>query len=105
MFFGNVFSSIGRYTTNFTSTNHLFWNNPNENLWRFEVIYTFDNQTSLSALNFRINPAPSNGSCSIDQINGTIQTLFNITCLDWYNPDDIRDYSLYCLLNKTLMIE
>jgi len=85
---------------NFTATNQLFLNNPEETIWRFEVVYTFENETSLSALNFKINPKPSNGTCSIYPNNGTTDTLFKITCIDWYNKDNIKDYSLYCMYRK-----
>ncbi len=90
---------LGRNTSNFTATNKLFLNRPEIELWRFEVVYTFEKETSLSALNFKINPKPSNGTCSIDPSNGTTSTLFNITCSNWYKEDNIKDYSLYSTLN------
>ncbi|CAF1545398.1 unnamed protein product, partial [Adineta steineri] len=80
---------------NFTATDQLFLNNLQISLWRFEVVYTFQSAISTSALNFIINQPPSNGSCSINPHNGTITTLFNITCPDWYDVDGIEDYSLY----------
>ncbi|CAF4292472.1 unnamed protein product, partial [Adineta steineri] len=80
---------------NFTATNQLFLNNPQINLWRFEVVYTFLNETSTSALNFIINQPPYNGSCSINPMNGTTTTLFTITCPNWYDEDGVKDYSLY----------
>ncbi|CAF1181508.1 unnamed protein product [Adineta steineri] len=86
---------FGKNTSNFTATNQLFLNNPQINLWRFEVVYTFLNETSTSALNFIINQPPYNGSCSINPMNGTTTTLFTITCPDWYDEDGIKDYSLY----------
>ncbi|CAF4158129.1 unnamed protein product, partial [Adineta steineri] len=64
-------------------------------LWRFEVVYTFLSAISTSALNFIINQPPANGSCSINRLGGTITTLFNITCPNWYDVDGIQDYSLY----------
>ncbi|CAF4403383.1 unnamed protein product, partial [Adineta steineri] len=71
---------FGKNTSNFTATNQLFLNNLQINLWRFEVVYTFLNETSTSALNFIINQPPYNGSCSINSMNGTTTTLFTITC-------------------------
>jgi hypothetical protein len=90
---------------NFTATNQLFLNNLEETSWRFEVVYTFEHETSLSALNFQINPKPSNGTCSIDPNNGTTDTPFMITCTDWYNKDNIKDYSLYCMYKNKFFIK
>jgi len=86
---------FGRNTTNFTALNQLFLSNKQINLWRFEVIYTFPLETSLSALNFIINQSPYNGSCQIIPQYGTINTLFTITCPHWFDDDNIKDYSLY----------
>ncbi|CAF1124779.1 unnamed protein product [Adineta steineri] len=86
---------FGINTSNFTATDLLFLNNLQISLWRFEVVYTFQSAISTSALNFIINQPPANGSCSINPLNGTITTLFNITCPNWYDVDGIQDYSLY----------
>ncbi|CAF4375447.1 unnamed protein product, partial [Adineta steineri] len=86
---------FGTNTSNFTATDQLFLNNLQISLWRFEVVYTFLSAISTSALNFIINQPPSNGSCSINPLNGTITTLFTIECPDWYDIDGIQDYSLY----------
>jgi hypothetical protein len=92
-------SILGRNTSNFTSINELFLDNSETNLWKFEVVYRFEKETSISALYFQINPKPSNGTCSINPSNGTTNTVFNVTCSDWYNPDNIKDYSLYSTSN------
>jgi hypothetical protein len=89
---------LGANTSNFTATNQLFLSNPQINLWRFEVVYTFPSATSSSSLNFIINQPPYNGSCSIDPLNGTTSTLFTISCPNWFDEDDIQDYSLYSML-------
>ena len=82
-------------TSNFTATNQLFLSNPQLNLWRFEVVYAFTSETSISSLNFVINKPPSNGSCSITPLNGTTSSLFNIQCSDWFDEDEIKGYSFY----------
>ena len=46
---------------------------------------------------FEINPKPSNGNCSIDPLSGTTNTLFYVICSNWYNEDNIKDYSLYSM--------
>ena len=81
--------------SNFTATDRLFLNNLAVQLWRFEVVYTFTNETSTSALNFVINQSPSNGSCVITPHNGTTSTTFTVICPNWYDEDGIKDYSLY----------
>ncbi len=86
---------FGTNTINFTAINQLFLLNKEINLWRFEVVYTFSFETSSSALNFIINKSPYNGSCSINPRNGTTNILFTITCSDWFDDDNIKDYSLY----------
>jgi hypothetical protein len=86
---------FGTQTTNFTAINQLFLNNPQINLWRFEVVYTFPSETSTSALNFIINQPPFNGSCMINPQNGTTTTLFTISCPNWFSLNGIKDYSLY----------
>jgi hypothetical protein len=88
---------FGKNTPNFTATNDLFVNYPNVTLWKFEVVYRFQSVNSSSALNFLINPPPSNGSCQINPPHGNTSTIFNVTCTDWYNKDNIKDYSLYSM--------
>ena len=85
---------VGRNTTNFTATNHLFLENPYVLYWRFEVTYSFIAGISSSALNFVINQPPSNGSCSISPLQGTTSTLFTVSCSNWVDEDGIKDYAL-----------
>lgn len=94
----NLYENIwffGRKTSNFTATNDLFIQNSSIQRWKFEVIYKFSTETSVSALNFIINEPPQNGSCSISPENGTTSMLFTISCQDWFDKDDIKDYSYY----------
>ena len=96
----NSFNNIwffGTNAINFTSTNQLFLNYPQISLWKFEVIYTFPSDTSSNTMNFIVNQPPTNGSCSIDPLNGTITTLFTVTCLNWFDTDGIKDYTLYSI--------
>jgi hypothetical protein len=89
---------LGTNTTNFTSTNDLFISNPLILYWRFQVVYSFSSETSSSALNFIINQPPENGSCSINPLNGTTNTLFTISCPNWEDQDGIKDYSFYSMI-------
>ena len=86
---------FGKSSSNFTVTNQLFIQNPTVQFWKFEVVYSFLNEISVSALNFIINQPPTNGSCSISPSNGTTLTLFQISCPNWFDDDGIKDYSLY----------
>ena len=78
---------FGTTSSNFTVLNQLFIQNPTVQFWKFEVVYSFRNQTSTSALQFVINQPPENGSCSISPSNGTTTTLFQISCPDWFDDD------------------
>jgi hypothetical protein len=79
-----------------TSTKELFIENNQTKYWRFEVVYTFENTESSSSIHFILNDSPSNGSCLIDPLNGTITTLFTISCSNWFDKDQIKDYSIFC---------
>ncbi|CAF1640812.1 unnamed protein product, partial [Adineta ricciae] len=101
------FLLLGINTSNITTTSDLFINNPQINLWKFEVVYTFLSTTSTSALSFIRNQSPYNGSCSISPLNGTITTVFTISCSNWIDVNVIKDYSLYIWTNdisKRIMI-
>ncbi len=56
-----------------------------------------NNFTATSSLNFLINQSPANGSCSITPLNGTTTTLFTISCSNWFDEDNIKDYLVYCM--------
>ncbi|CAF1443700.1 unnamed protein product, partial [Adineta ricciae] len=86
---------FGMNTSNSTSTIDLFLQNPQIQYWSFEVIYSFPSRITTSSLNFLINQLPFNGSCSISPLNGTTSTPFNISCLDWFDEDGIKDYTIY----------
>ena len=84
-------------TSNFTAINQLFLANPAIEYWRFEVVYSFESTTSSSSINFVLNHPPINGSCSINPLNGTTSTSFTISCLNWNDHNEIKDYSLYSI--------
>jgi len=80
-------------------TSQLFLNNPTIQYWKFESSYTVTSingvATGVGAVRFTINSPPQNGTCTIDQTNGTTMTLFQITCSNWVDSDGIQDYSFY----------
>ena len=71
--------------------------NPSINYFKFEVIYKFQIEIGSSSIYFKKNSPPSNGSCSIDPLNGTTTSLFNIFCSNWFDENGIKDYLLYSL--------
>ncbi|CAF1019455.1 unnamed protein product [Adineta ricciae] len=91
---------FGGNSSNFTATSELFLMNPSKTLWRFEVVYTFLTEKSSSSLNFIINQPPTNGSCSINPLNGTTSTIFHISCPNWFDEDGIKDYTIYGWTNN-----
>jgi hypothetical protein len=94
--FQNRFFS-GLNTKTFTATKELFHENPAINSWRFEVVYKFPKGQSSSSMIFHLNECPSNGSCSINPSNGLI---FTISCENWFDKDQITDYSIYCMFSS-----
>ncbi|CAF4198666.1 unnamed protein product, partial [Adineta steineri] len=82
-----------------TATNQLFLSNPQINLWQFEVVYSFLQETSSSSLNIVLTKSPSNGSCLINPLNGTTNSLFDVLCSNWFDDNDIKDYSVYVWKN------
>ena len=88
---------FGRQNANFTSTNELFLNNPQIDLWQFKVVYRFSSESGSSAMNFATNKAPSNGSCVMDPALGVTTTVFTVSCLNWFDENGIKDYSLYSM--------
>ncbi|CAF5043887.1 unnamed protein product, partial [Rotaria sp. Silwood1] len=93
----NTYENIwfyGRYTKNFTATKQLLIQYPHIEYWRFEVIYSFFSETGSSSLNFLINHPPKNGSCSASPLNGTTNTLYDISCEYWSDEHEIKDYSV-----------
>ncbi|CAF1138200.1 unnamed protein product [Rotaria magnacalcarata] len=86
---------FGRDTANFTASNQLFLQNRGIFFWRLEVVYTFNEVNSSSALDFEINQEPTPGDCSIHPPSGTTSTMFKILCSDWEDKDGIKDFSFY----------
>jgi hypothetical protein len=86
---------LGNNTNHLTVSKELFLNNPSINYWKFEVIYLFSIGISSSSIYFKKNSPPENGTCSINPRNGTTTTLFYISCSNWFDENQIKDYSVY----------
>jgi hypothetical protein len=63
--------------------------------WRFEVIYSFQSEIIKTTFDIEMNETPKDGSCSIDPSNGTTLTLFTINCSNWFDQDEIKDFTFY----------
>ena len=97
------FLILGMHTSNLTSATDLFLQNSRTEYWSFEAVYSFVSGIASSAINFRINQPPRNGSCSINPLNGTTSTLFTISCWNWFDEHGIQDYSLYGMYFPNLL--
>jgi hypothetical protein len=47
-----------------------------------------------------MNEEPKNGFCSINPSNGTMFTLFTINCSNWFDRDEIKDFTVYGLTDR-----
>jgi hypothetical protein len=86
---------LGLNTKNLTVMKDLFAANKEIIYWRFQVIYSFGSDISQTEFDIKINEGPKNGFCSIDPLNGTMITLFTINCSNWYDQDQIKDFTFY----------
>ena len=51
---------------------------------------------AVTAMNFIVNKAPVNGSCSITPKEGrTGQDYFNLTCSNWTDDQKVAEYMFY----------
>ena len=48
---------------------------------------------SQEEFDIQINEPPKHGNCSIKPLNGTMLTLFTINCSQWYDEDQIKDWT------------
>ncbi len=88
---------LGFNTKNLTITKDFFSENNQTIYWRFEVIYSFQSEISRQVFEIEINEEPKNGFCSINPSNGTMFTLFTINCSNWFDRDEIKDFTFYGL--------
>jgi hypothetical protein len=93
--FKNFF--LGLNSKNLTIRKDLFSNHQQTIYWRFEVIYIFQSEMNNHTFDIELNQSPRNGFCSINPFNGTTTTLFTIDYSNWFDEDQIKDYTFYGL--------
>ena len=94
---GMMVVCLGWNTKNLTVQEHFFTEYRTIVYWRFEMIYSFGSEISKAEFDIKLNGIPRNGRCSINPSNGTILTRFIIDCFEWYDEDDIKDFTVYGL--------
>ncbi len=89
---------LGFNTKNLTILKDFFSENKETIYWRFEVIYSFLSGNSTQVFDMELNEEPKNGSCLINPSNGTMLTSFTINCSNWFDRDEIKDFTFYGLI-------
>ena len=60
------------------------------------TVTTPSGDQGTSYLDFELNTAPTGGTCSISPLSGvSAQTLFTISCSDWFDVDGILTYQFF----------
>jgi hypothetical protein len=88
-------SHAGESTRQLTINEQWFRNYSLVQRWQFQVIYCFAIGQSLAAMHFAMNSPPSGGNCSIHPSNGTVLTLFTVSCEYWADQQGINSYAIY----------
>ena len=81
--------------TSLTVKEALFLDYYPQNIWKIEFGIALNTNSSASIV-FYVNFPPRFGTCDISPSNGTTNTLFSITCLNWMDPDgNLNSFSYY----------
>jgi len=60
------------------------------------VVTTTAGEYGVSFLDFELNTAPADGSCSASPLVGvSMQTLFTVSCTDWNDIDEVFTYQFF----------
>ena len=75
--------------------------------WKIDYIITNQYTNGMVSLILKTNLLPTNGSCSIDQNNGTsLLTWFTIVCSNWYDPDgSVKTYEYFGMICVDFLIK
>jgi hypothetical protein len=88
---------MGLSNTELTVKKDLFQDFPSQNIWKVEmnVFFPIQNISGSASVIFLVNFPPKNGSCIMNSNNGSTNSLFSISCLNWIDLDGNIDYFAY----------
>ena len=77
--------------TSLTVKEDLFKENVFQEIWKIElnVFVSSTNKSGSASIIFYVNFPPQQGSCDINPKNGTTNTLFSISCINWFDSNGI----------------
>ena len=97
----SFYYQTGPANSDLTILSDLFMANPKQVLWKIElnVFIISRNVSGYSSIIMQVNFPPMSGSCNINPILGTTNTLFTINCFDWIDPDGfLVSFSYYGII-------
>ena len=91
----SYFYKSGILNSDFTAWKSLFQDYSTQFVWKFEleVQIARKNESGSTAMIIYVNQPPLLGSCNIMPTNGTVNTLFDIKCINW--NDSPINYAFY----------
>lgn len=87
---------------NISIAKEFFLSSPIDVVHSFHIHHVLTNGQSEQQYNIRLNYGPSQGRCFINPPGGTPETRFDIQCINWLDPDQIKDYSFYRSYHRDL---
>jgi hypothetical protein len=89
--------------TSLTVKEDLFKDYPFQKIWKIElsVFVPSKNKSGSTSIQFYVNFPPQQGSCDINPKQGSTNTLFRISCINWLDSDGIlSSFSYYGILES-----
>ena len=86
--------------TDLTVKEDLFQDYASQIVWNIELVVFLPNKnvTGSASILFFVNYPPRNGQCDINPKNGSTETLFSISCWNWFDSDgNLDSYAYYGL--------
>lgn len=101
----NNYIQVGFTQTELTVKKDLFQDYSFQNVWKVELntFFPIQNVSASASVVFLVNFPPKNGSCSMNYNNGSTDTLFSISCLNWIDSDgNVDSLAYYGLFRKSI---
>ena len=75
----------------------FFQNYSSQSIWKVElnIFVPSKNLSGSASILFLVNFPPKDGSCDINTKNGTTETIFSISCKNWFDTDGSLDSFAY----------